>query len=69
MFDAATRTAVELDGAETHGMAVQRVRDARRDARLATVGILTLRFTYGDLASRASWCREIVRRTLATRSD
>lgn len=68
MFDAATRTAVELDGAEAHGTAVQHARDARRDARLASVGILTLRFTYGDLTSRASWCREIVRQTRTARS-
>lgn len=67
MFDPSTRTAVELDGAEAHGLAAQRVSDVRRDAHLASVGILTLRFTYGDLTARADWCRAMVRKTLAAR--
>lgn len=68
MYDPITRTAVELDGTETHGVATQRARDIRRDAKLASAGIVTLRFTYGDIADRAQWCRTMVRKTLAARS-
>ncbi len=68
MFEPGTRTAVELDGAEAHHLPSQRLRDIERDARLAAAGVLTIRFAFGDITSRGAWCRDIVRRTLATRS-
>jgi len=69
MYHPATRIAVELDGAESHSAASQRLHDVERDAQLASVGITTIRFTYGDVVSRGSWCREIVRSALAARGD
>lgn len=68
MFDPLTRTAVELDGAEAHVGAAPRARDVKRDALLASAGILTLRFTYKDVTSNGEWCRGVVRETLATRA-
>jgi very-short-patch-repair endonuclease len=67
MYDPATRTAVELDGAIAHEGTGHRARDVRRDARLASIGIVTLRFVYRDLTERPAWCREMVVRTIARR--
>lgn len=67
LYDPTTRTAIELDGGEHHGSTPDRQRDVNRDARLATIGILTLRFTYWDIVERPEWCREVVRDTLAAR--
>ena len=69
MYEPLTRTAVELDGDEHHDGTENRLRDVRRDAILASVGILTLRLTYRDLTTRAPWCRDVVRDTLAMRAD
>jgi len=66
-YDPKTRTAIELDGAAFHGALHQRERDLRRDAVLATQGILTLRFGYHDVVERADWCRKIVIDTLRSR--
>jgi very-short-patch-repair endonuclease len=52
--------AVELDGAAWHGSADQRERDIRRDARVATVGWQTLRFSYRRMTSRPDDCRRDV---------
>jgi very-short-patch-repair endonuclease len=53
--------AVELDGAAWHGSQVQRERDIRRDALLATVGWQTLRFGYRRVMRSTEACRgEIV---------
>lgn len=68
MFDAASRTAIELDGTRFHSGVDARLRDIRRDAHLATVGIQTLRFCYADLMERPEWCRQIARETLAVRA-
>jgi len=67
MYDPATRTAVELDGAIAHEGTGHRARDVRRDARLASIGIVTLRFVYRDLTERPAWCREMVVSTIARR--
>ncbi|NYI42186.1 endonuclease domain-containing protein [Demequina lutea] len=67
MYDPVTRTAVELDGAVAHGGAGQRERDARRDVRLASIGIVTLRFVYRDLTERPAWCRAMVTSATARR--
>jgi len=68
MFHPASRTAVELDGAGTHGEPSDRQRDITRDANVAAEGILTLRLSTADIYDRASWCREVVKRTTAARS-
>jgi very-short-patch-repair endonuclease len=47
-FDA-EMVAVELDGAAWHGSPAQRERDVRRDAQLAAMGILVVRFTHHRL--------------------
>lgn len=57
-YDAATRTAIELDGAAYHGNLEARERDIRRDVRLASIGIQTVRFGYRDIMDRPQWCRE-----------
>jgi very-short-patch-repair endonuclease len=55
------RLAVELDGAAFHGSAQQRERDLRRDAALAAVGWLVLRFSHRRLTREPDACRtEIV---------
>jgi very-short-patch-repair endonuclease len=51
------RLAVELDGAAFHGSPEQRERDLRRDAALAAVGWLVLRFTYRRLVHEPEACR------------
>jgi very-short-patch-repair endonuclease len=67
-YDPATRTAVEFDGARWHrGLAG--VRDSRRDALLATIGILTVRFAYTDVMDRPMWCRGVLREVLAARAE
>jgi very-short-patch-repair endonuclease len=58
---------VELDGAAWHGSAAQRERDVRRDAALAAVGWLIVRFTYHRLTADPEGCREDLRRILALR--
>lgn len=58
----AERVAVEMDGAGTHGSRSARERDIARDAALAAIGWLTLRFSYERLTQDVSGCR---RETLA----
>lgn len=67
-YDALTRTALEFDGARWH-RGDQQARDSRRDAVLATQGILTVRFTYDDVMRRAGWCRAVVEQVLAQRGE
>lgn len=53
--------AVELDGAAFHGSREARERDLRRDAALAALGWVVLRFSYQRLTSDPEGCRrEIV---------
>jgi restriction endonuclease-like protein len=49
--------AVELDGAAFHGSAEARERDLRRDAALAALGWLVLRFSYQRLTRDPVGCR------------
>jgi len=58
MFHAGTKTAVELDGDGPHGRPEQRAWDIRRDAVLATRGILTLRYGFTTLVEAPQWCRD-----------
>ncbi|WP_203652854.1 endonuclease domain-containing protein [Demequina activiva] len=67
MYDPFTRTAIELDSRSWHGSDEQRVRDIRRDADLAAMGVLTVRLSSRDLTERPHWCRQIVRDVLAAR--
>lgn len=67
MYDPFTRTAIELDGATWHRGDEQRLRDIRRDANLAAIGIQTVRLSSRDLMDRPEWCCNVVRNVLATR--
>ncbi len=61
------RLAVELDGAAFHGDPADRERDVRRDAALATMGWLTLRFSYRRLTGDPQACRSDIAGTYAAR--
>lgn len=67
VFDPETLTAFELDGARFHDTPAARARDVHRDARLASVGIQTVRFRYQDVIDRPQWCAEMARAVLASR--
>lgn len=67
MYEPFTRTCVELDSYTWHSREEQRLRDIRRDADLAALGILTVRIASRDLTERPEWCRAIVRDVLAAR--
>jgi len=68
LYDAMTRTAIEIDGSAYHSAPDQRDRDRIRDAELATAGIQTVRLTYRQVVQRPGWCRETVRDVLRARS-
>jgi len=51
------RLAVELDGAAFHGSPEDRERDLRRDAALAALGWVVLRFSYRRLMREPGACR------------
>jgi hypothetical protein len=60
LLDAAwpeVKLAVELDGAAFHGSQEARERDLRRDAALAALGWLVLRFSYRRLTRSPDACR------------
>jgi len=59
--------AVELDGAEHHGSEEARERDRRRDAALAALGILVVRYTYRRLVSEPEAVRKELAQILAVR--
>jgi very-short-patch-repair endonuclease len=61
------RVDIELDGATTHGDPRQREIDLRRDALLATVGILVVRFAHRRLVHEADEVRRETLTILATR--
>ena len=52
------KLAIEMDGAAWHGSRVQREKDIRRDALLATIGWQTLRFGFRRLTSSAGACQQ-----------
>lgn len=62
LFAERERVNIELDGATTHGDPRQREIDLRRDALLATVGILVVRFAHRRLVHEAD---DVRRETLA----
>ncbi|MEV6966134.1 DUF559 domain-containing protein [Hamadaea sp. NPDC051192] len=67
VYAAAERVAFELDGASWHSSTAQRELDVRRDAALATLGILTVRYTYHRLTSEPAAVRAEVAAILAAR--
>lgn len=69
MFDHATLTAVELDGATVHGQLDRREADLRRDAILAGIGILTVRLSYRAVVNDPDWCRSRVRAVISARME
>ncbi len=60
------RVNIELDGATTHGDPRQREIDLRRDAQLATLGILVVRFAHRRLTHEVE---DVRRETLAILAD
>lgn len=59
---------VEMDGDRYHSTRQQRERDRRRDAALASIGWLTLRFSYDRLHSDIDGCRAETLAALRLRS-
>ncbi|WP_433281138.1 DUF559 domain-containing protein [Micromonospora sp. CA-244673] len=69
LFAERERVNIELDGAATHGDPRQREIDPRRDALLATVGILVVRFAHRRLVHEADEVRRETLAILARRAD
>lgn len=67
LYDPRSMTAIETDGAQFHSTERHWQRDIRRDADLAALGILTMRFSYRDLTERPQWCRERTREVMVRR--
>jgi len=67
MFAERERVNIELDGATTHGDPRQREIDLRRDALLATIGIVVVRFAHRRLVHEADAVRRETLSILATR--
>jgi very-short-patch-repair endonuclease len=63
----AGRVAVELDGDRFHSTPEQRERDRRRDAALAAIGWVTLRFSHRRLHRDVAGCRRDTLQTLGRR--
>lgn len=61
------RVNIELDGAATHGDPRQREIDLRRDALLATIGILVVRFAHRRLVYETAEVRREILAILASR--
>jgi hypothetical protein len=63
----AAKVNFELDGARWHTSAADRERDARRDAALAAMGIMVVRFTHDQLVNHPEQVRDQIRTILAAR--
>jgi len=61
------RIAIELDGAAFHGSTEARERDLRRDAALAALGWIVLRFSYRRLTTEPEACRREILQVCAAR--
>nr|WTA64668.1 DUF559 domain-containing protein [Micromonospora sp. NBC_00855] len=68
MFAEAERVNIELDGASSHGDPAEREIDLRRDALLATVGILVVRFSHRRLTVDPVQVRQETLAILASRT-
>jgi REase_MTES_1575 len=62
------RLAIELDGAAFHGTPEDRERDLRRDAAMAALGWIVLRFSYRRLTRHPEACRAQIRAAYLARS-
>ncbi|MEV0329929.1 DUF559 domain-containing protein [Micromonospora echinospora] len=69
MFAERERVNIELDGATTHGDPQQREVDLRRDALLASTGILVVRFARRRLVHEVDEVRRETLAILASRTD
>ncbi|WP_084557284.1 DUF559 domain-containing protein [Hamadaea tsunoensis] len=69
LYAEAERVNIEIDGASWHARSDQRERDLRRDAALATRGILVVRFSYRRLIDTPAAVRLETQRILDTRRD
>ena len=67
VFHPPSRTAFEMDSAGHHGSERARQYDVARDATLATLGVLTVRYTYQDIIQRPGWCRDTAREVIEAR--
>ncbi|MEV0270704.1 DUF559 domain-containing protein [Hamadaea sp. NPDC050747] len=67
LFAERERVDVELDGAAWHGSPRQRERDLRRDAALATEGIMVVRYSYRRLVGEPDTVRLELSRILRLR--
>ncbi|MGW2623591.1 DUF559 domain-containing protein [Micromonospora taraxaci] len=67
LFAEAERVDIELDGATSHGEPGEREIDLSRDALLATVGILVVRFTHRRLTANPLQVRQETLAILASR--
>ncbi|WP_225854459.1 DUF559 domain-containing protein [Micromonospora sp. ALFpr18c] len=67
MFAEAERVDIELDGATSHGDPTEREIDLRRDALLATKGILVVRFSHRRLLADPAQVRQETLAILASR--
>jgi hypothetical protein len=62
-----SRVNFELDGAKWHSSRAARERDARRDAALAAMGIMVVRFTHDQLVRTPELVRDQIRSIVAAR--
>lgn len=66
-FDRRAMLAVELDGRQYHDGPWQRERDLARDAAVAELGILTVRYAHRRLTQEPAVCRDQVLRLVTVR--
>ncbi|WP_218974513.1 DUF559 domain-containing protein [Streptomyces sp. NP160] len=66
-FDRRALLAVELDGRQHHDSPAQRERDLARDAAVAELGILAVRYAHRRLTTDPRGCREQVLRLAEVR--
>lgn len=66
-FDPESLTNFEFDGFAHHGSREAQERDKARDARLASIGIQAVRFTYEQVTQDPEWCRRIAVDTMTLR--
>lgn len=67
LFAEAEKVNFELDGTAFHGNTIQRERDLKRDALLATLGIVVVRYSYARLMSEPDAVRLEARAILTSR--
>ena len=63
------RVGVELDGARYHSSREDRERDMRRDTALATLGWVSLRYSYRRLTGEPGACRRDIEAVVRRRFD